>query len=126
MTRAGASTVSIIVPTLNRAPYLTATLNNLLVQTVPTWELFVVNDGCSDDTEAVLQAYADHIVYLAQPNAGKYSAINHALHRAPDKYVWVFDDGDLACNDALARHFAVLERQPEVACTISGSSYVGT
>lgn len=121
MTRAAASTVSIIVPTFNRARYLPATLDSLLAQTLPASELFVVNDGCSDDTEAVLQAYADRIVYLAQPNAGKCSAINHALRQARGKYIWVFDDDDLACEDALARHVAVLERRPDVGYTISGS-----
>lgn len=121
MTSSASATVSIIVPTFNRARYLPATLDSLLRQSQPAFELIVVNDGCSDDTEAVLQSYADRIVYLAQPNGGKCSAINRALAHAHGKYIWVFDDDDLACEDTLARHVAILERRREVGYTISGS-----
>ena len=121
MTVAGTGLVSIIVPTFNRARYLPATLDSLLRQTTAACEIFVVNDGSSDDTEAVLQGYGNRIVYLAQPNGGKCSAINNALRHAHGKYIWVFDDDDLAGEDALARHVAVLERRPEVGYTISGS-----
>lgn len=113
--------VSIIVPTFNRARLLPATLDSLLAQTQAPLELIVVNDGCSDDTEAVLQAYQDRIVYVAQANGGKSSAINAALRIARGRYIWVFDDDDLACADSLARHVAVLDRRLEVGYTISGS-----
>lgn len=113
--------VSIIVPTFNRARFLPATLNSLLAQSQAPLELIVVNDGCSDDTETVLQTYQDRIVYLAQANGGKSSAINTALRIARGRYIWVFDDDDLACPDSLARHVAVLDRRPEVGYTISGS-----
>lgn len=121
MTVPAAATVSIIVPTFNRARYLPATLDSLLRQSQAPRQVIVVNDGCSDDTEAVLQPYAERIVYLKQANGGKCAAINHALAHVCGKYIWVFDDDDLACEDALARHVAVLERRREVGYTISGS-----
>ena len=115
------ATVSIILPTFNRARYLPAALDSLLGQSLPAAELIVVNDGSSDETSAVLAPYRNRIVYLAQPNAGKSAALNSGLRRARGDYIWVFDDDDIACPDALERHLAVLEREHEVGFTLSGS-----
>lgn len=116
------SRTSIILPTYNRAGYIRASLDSLLRQTRPPAQIIVVNDGCTDETEAVLRSYRDRILYLVQDNAGKPSAINTALHHVTGDYIWVFDDDDIACDDALERHVATLERHPEAAFTF-GHSY---
>ena len=45
--------VSVIVPCYNQAKYLTQALQSVLDQSYQDWECLIVNDGSSDDTEAV-------------------------------------------------------------------------
>lgn len=113
--------VSIILPTFNRANYAAAALDSLLTQSLPAAQIIVVNDGSSDDTSKVMRAYGSRIEFIEKANGGKCSAINAALPRAGEQYLWVFDDDDIACPDALARHVEALDRHPQAGFTISGS-----
>lgn len=47
-------TVSVIVPTFNRAEYLPECLESLLAQTLPASKIIVVNDGSTDETAQVV------------------------------------------------------------------------
>lgn len=116
------SRTSIILPTFNRAAYIAASLDSLLRQTLPAEQIIVVNDGSTDETDAVLQPYRKRIIYLEQENAGKPAAVNTGLQHAVGEYIWVFDDDDVACNDALERHIATLKQHPTAAFTF-GHSY---
>lgn len=113
--------VTVIVPTFNRAEYLPDALESLLNQTLLPKEVIVVNDGSTDRTAEVLDQFRGRVTGLEQENGGKCTAINHALGVASGEYVWVFDDDDVACEDALERHCRVLDRDPAVGFTISGS-----
>ena len=88
--------VSIIIPTYNRAYYLKESLESVLGQTYPNIEVIVVNDGSTDETEEILQEYEQQITYVSKENGGKSSAINLGLEKATGKYVWIFDDDDIA------------------------------
>ena len=56
---AGASaTVSILMPTYNRAAYLGAAIESVQQQSYAAWELCIVDDGSTDDTPRILQRYA--------------------------------------------------------------------
>ena len=50
--------VSVIVPSYNRAPWIGATLGSILAQSTPVQELIVIDDGSTDDTAAVVSAFA--------------------------------------------------------------------
>lgn len=50
--------VSVIIPTLQRAALLQEALSSLLVQTLPSWEAIVVDDGSTDDSEAVVRGFS--------------------------------------------------------------------
>ncbi len=63
--------VTVIVPTFNRAHYLGECLDALLGQTAPPRQIIIVDDGSTDDTAAVAQAYRGRVEYLRQPNGGK-------------------------------------------------------
>ncbi len=53
----GSPTVSVVVPTYNRAEWLGNTLRSVLKQTFIDFELIVVDDGSTDDTENVVQSF---------------------------------------------------------------------
>ena len=83
---------SIVIPTYNRLPMLLRVLDALERQRdAPDFEVVVINDGSSDDTDRVL-AQRKGIVYRAQPNGGPSRARNHGVSRAGGSFVIVIGD----------------------------------
>jgi hypothetical protein len=114
--------VSIIVPTFNRSRFLPACLDSLLAQTLPPFEVIVVDDRSTDATRAVLAGFADRVTILGTTaQLGKPGAVNLGLEQVSGEYVWVFDDDDVALPDALARFTDALERRPD--CGFSWSPW---
>jgi glycosyltransferase involved in cell wall biosynthesis len=74
------------------------TLEYFLGMHVPegvTWELLVVNNNCTDNTDEVVRAYADRLplVLCHEPRPGKSNACNHAITRAEGEFIlWTDDD----------------------------------
>lgn len=105
--------ISVLVPTFNRADFLAACLDSLLSQSLPPAQVIVVNDGSTDGTTQVLQAYRHRLDYVETPQVGKPAAINAGLERVTGDYLWIFDDDDVALPEALARLVEPLERHPQ-------------
>ncbi|MER3443892.1 MAG: hypothetical protein C4333_07125 [Meiothermus sp.] len=102
--------VSILTPTYNQSAYLTATLESVLAQSYPHWELLVLDDCSSDDTWEVLQHYArrdPRIRPLRSPyNRGVWRLgenYRQMLHAARGSLVALLDGDDLWPPDKLER-----------------------
>lgn len=106
--------LSVIIPVYNAAPYLRECLDSVLGQTLREIEVLCVNDGSTDDSEAILTEYAardSRIKVFAQSNAGQGAARNRALDEARGKYIWFVDADDaLPSNDSMAKAFDECER----------------
>lgn len=113
--------VTVVVPTYNRAHLLSQTLDSLRAQTLAPTEIIVVDDGSTDNTAEVVERYPE-LTYLRQENGGKSSALNLALRHVASEYVWFFDDDDIASPDALERLVNTLEHHPE--CGYSFGTFV--
>ncbi|UPV76852.1 glycosyltransferase (plasmid) [Halorussus limi] len=89
-------TVSVVIPTYNRAELLTRAIDSVLAQTYDDFELVVVDDGSTDDTEAVVTGYDDDRVrYLAhETNRGANPARNTGIEAAEGEYVAFLDSDD--------------------------------
>jgi glycosyltransferase involved in cell wall biosynthesis len=112
-------TCTVIVPTFNRARFIGEALDSILGQTRRPDQVIVVNDGSTDGTLSVLDAYSSRIEVVSKPNGGKAAAINTAMPLAGGDCVWVFDDDDVALPDALQRHLEALEEDVEAGFTYS-------
>lgn len=98
---------SIIIPTYNRAAFLPAAIESVLLQTHSNWELIVVDDGSTDNTREVVTAYTDsRINYVFQPNAERSAARNNGIAHATGDYV-CFMDSD---NEMLPTRLAGLQQ----------------
>lgn len=76
--------ISVLLPAYNVGEYIGICLDSILQQTYSNYEVIIVNDGSTDDTLAICQAYTqrDSRIHLfSQENAGVSSARNHCLHR---------------------------------------------
>ncbi len=88
------TTVSVVLPTRNRAERLPGAIASVEAQTHRRWELVVVDDGSTDDTRAVLDGFDDdRIRVVAGPSRGLSAARNAALdHVTGDVVVYLDDD----------------------------------
>ena len=111
--------VSVIVPTYNRAAYLGACLDSLLAQSVAARQIIVVDDGSTDDTQVLVSRYGTRVHYLHKPNGGKPSAVNLALTHCQGDLIWLFDDDDFALPGAIEQRLAVFAERPEVGFVYS-------
>jgi GT2 family glycosyltransferase len=107
------SGVGIIVPTFNRAELLRACLESLLNQTVPAERILVVDDGSNDHTAQVVAAFAGRVDYIRKPNGGKARAVNLALESMHTRWIWLFDDDDIALPRAIERRLETLASNPD-------------
>jgi glycosyltransferase involved in cell wall biosynthesis len=107
-------TVSVILPTYNRAHVIGEALGSALAQTFDDLEVIVVDDGSSDETRQRVAAVHDRRVrYLRQPNAGVSAARNRGIAAASGELVAFLDSDDLWKSDKLQHDVAFLRRHPE-------------
>lgn len=106
--------MSVILATYNRAHYLPEALDSILNQTNPPEEIIVVDDGSTDNTTEVVERYASRIRYFKTGNHGKAAALNFAIPLTQASHIWIFDDDDVALQDALQSHVDFLGAHPEV------------
>ena len=108
-----AASVTVLIPTFNRAAWLIEALESILAQTRQPDEIIVINDGSTDDTIARLEPYQDRIQVLNQDNSGKSTALNRAMSLANGTLIWIFDDDDIAEPDALETLLGLLSDNPD-------------
>jgi glycosyltransferase involved in cell wall biosynthesis len=90
-------TVSVIIPTYNRANYICEAIDSILAQTYADYEIIVVDDGSTDGTRQALQRWIDDgtICYYYQENRGESAARNHGIRKARGQYIAFLDSDDL-------------------------------
>lgn len=108
---------SIVIPTYNRASFINKTIQSILKQTYNHYEIIVVDDGSTDNTEEVVKAINDtRIIYYKKINAERGAARNYGATKAKGDYINFFDSDDLALPNHLetASDFIKQHNQPEV------------
>ena len=118
--------VSIIIPAYNAHLYIGATLESAVNQTFRSFEIIVVDDGSTDDTQAIAQNFCDRgVTVISQSNAGPAAARNRALSIARGEYVALLDADDLWEPDYLQTMVGFLNSHPEVSIAFSDSIFFG-
>lgn len=107
-------TISVIIPTYNRAKLLVEALESAFQQTRLPDEILVMDDGSTDDTERVVAQYGERLRYIRQKNAGPSAARNHGIREATAEFVGFLDSDDLWAKDRLERQLASLALHPEL------------
>ncbi|MFM8322677.1 MAG: glycosyltransferase [Chloroflexota bacterium] len=118
--------VSVLLPCYNAARTLPQTLDSLLRQTLADFEIVAVNDGSTDETPALLRAWAarePRLRLLDLPHGGIIPALNAGLAACRAPYVARLDADDLCEPQRLELQAAFLDRRPEVdvvSCRVRG------
>jgi len=119
--------VSVILPIYNVAPYLEETFNSLLCQTLTDIEILAVNDGSTDDSEAIIRKFQQQdsrIKVFTQENKGQSAARNLALQHAKGQYIYMMDSDDrLETPDALQTCYDYAEKNQADFLFFDGESF---
>ena len=103
--------VSIVIPAYNAAETIAVTLASIQCQTMAKWEAIVVNDGSSDETEAIVKKIAtqdNRIRLISQHNQGASAARNTGISHAQYEWLGFLDADDWFAPEYLERMSAVL------------------
>ena len=118
--------VSVLMPCYNAAGTLDEALESLACQTLTDFEVVAVDDGSTDATGQILQAWArrdPRLRLLSQPHAGIVAALGAGLAACQAPYVARMDADDHSHPERLALQVAYLEAHPEaalVSCRVAG------
>jgi glycosyltransferase involved in cell wall biosynthesis len=105
-------TVSVILPTYNRGWVLGEAIDSVLAQDFTDFELIVVDDGSTDDTGQLLDAYDQDLIVLRQSNQGVSAARNRGIAAAGGRLVAFLDSDDLWLPGKLTRQVAFFNSNP--------------
>lgn len=96
--------LSIIIPTYNRSSILKQCLGYLLVQEGVDFEVIVVDDGSTDDTQEAVESFkSKHLKYIKQANAHQGAARNRGVKEATGEII-VFVDDDIFVQPGFLKH----------------------
>ncbi len=104
--------VSVLMAAYNVDQYLKEAIDSILNQTLTDFELIVVNDCSSDQTESIISHYSDQrIKTIRNPkNYGFFNSLNIALRRATGKYIAILDGDDYSLPTRLETQVAFLDK----------------
>ena len=103
--------ISIIVPIYNAGAYLPACIGSLLHQTEQEIELWLIDDGSTDNSLAIARSYENdtHVHVLTQPHAGQSAARNLGMSHAKGEFIAFVDADDRIESDWCERHLAAID-----------------
>ena len=115
--------VSVIMPSYNTAKHIGESIESVMNQTYSNWELIIVDDCSTDDTDVVVQGYLSdsRIRFLKnEKNSGAAISRNYALREAKGKWVAFLDSDDVWLPEKLESQIAfMLEKK----CGFSYTNY---
>ncbi|MGA9236278.1 MAG: glycosyltransferase [Desulfobacterales bacterium] len=104
--------VSIIIPTYNRAWIVRDAIDSVLGQTYADFELIVVDDGSTDRTPQILDAYGDRLRVIRQANRGVSAARNRGIGDSSGPLIALLDSDDIWLPEKLAVQVDFFKRYP--------------
>ncbi|HEX7832627.1 MAG TPA: glycosyltransferase family A protein, partial [Thermoanaerobaculia bacterium] len=111
--------VTVLIPVFNRETFVDEAIRSVVGQDFADFELLLVDDGSTDRTPEVLEAWRQRdsrvVVVTSAVNLGIPGALNLGLAHARGTYVARLDSDDFMMPRRLAAQVAVLEARPEVA-----------
>ncbi|MBD2771540.1 glycosyltransferase family 2 protein [Iningainema tapete] len=115
--------VSVIIPTYQRANLVSQAIESVLAQTYTDYEIIVVNDGSQDNTKEVLAGFGDKISVINQDNLGVAAARNVGIMAAQGRYIALLDHDDIWLPTKLEKQIACLEANHKIGVVYSDIFY---
>lgn len=113
------SSISVIIPTYNRAGLVSRAVVSAIAATIPGDEIIVVDDGSTDQTEEVLKPFTSSIQYIRVANSGAGSARNVGLRKAKNELIAFLDSDDEWMPNKLKLQRVFMETRSDVVLCFS-------
>lgn len=109
--------VSVLVPVYNAAPFIAATIQAVLNQSMNDFELILLNDASTDNSEEIINSFNDkRIVYARnEQNLGISATRNKLVSMARGDYIAVLDHDDICLPQRLETQVRFLKENPQIA-----------
>lgn len=117
--------VSVVIASYNRAALLGATLDSILAQSFRDFEIIVVDDGSTDGTKSVVDAYGSRVQYLYQDNQGPSAARNLGVRHAKAAWISIQDSDDLSLPNHLDVLHGYVSSHSQVGMVFANGDYLG-
>lgn len=106
---------SIIIPLFNKQNFIENTIKSILNQSITDFELIIVNDGSTDNSEEKVLGFNDkRIHYYSKKNEGVSTARNYGIEKAKSDYITFIDADDYWYPDFLEEMFKKINLFPEL------------
>ena len=117
--------ITVLMPAFNAALYISEAIQSVLQQTFTDFELLIINDGSTDETENTIRDFKDErIVLINKTHEGISQALNIGLQHAKGKYIARFDADDICFPERFARQVYFLETNPDYVITGTDAEYI--
>lgn len=121
-------TVSVIIPTYNREALVPRALDSVIAQTFDDFEILLIDDGSTDNTEDVAHRYAerlgDRFRYIRQENAGSSAARNRGIDAARGRFIAFLDSDDEYLPTKLERQLALFNLRTDLGLVYGDFAYI--
>lgn len=114
------TSVSVVIPTYNYGRFVGEAIASALDQSLPPAEIVVVDDGSTDETEAVVRGFGERVRYIKQENAGVCAARNRGVKESKGDVIAFLDADDRVEPTALEKQAAVFESNKEIGLVYCG------
>jgi len=114
--------VSVQMPVYNAERYVAEAVESILAQTFEDFEFIIIDDGSTDGSLAILEAYArrdGRIRIISRENRGLVATRNELLGKSTGQYCALLDADDVAMPTRLSRQVEYMEQHPQ--CVVVGS-----
>jgi len=108
--------ISVLMPVYNADKHLHEAIESILTQTFSNFEFIIINDGSTDKSESILQAYQkqdERIKLISRRNKGLTASLNEGLSYAQGQYIARMDADDIAFPERFAKQVTFLENNPD-------------
>lgn len=116
--------VSVIIPTYNHAQYVGYAIQSILDQNYWNYQIIVVDDGSTDNTQEVVDQFGDRVDYILQKNKGLSAARNTGIRAATGEFIGLLDADDMYEPDFMSTLVPMLATDPEVGGIYTGFRFI--
>lgn len=106
--------VSVIMPAHNSEKFIGEAINSVVEQTFKDWELIVINDGSSDNTEKIIKNYQQEDDRIRQlmftDSKGAWEARSEGMRISKGRYIAFLDSDDIWARNKLTKQIGLMER----------------
>jgi glycosyltransferase involved in cell wall biosynthesis len=116
--------VSVVIPAFNCSKTIDEAIKSVFCQSYNNYEIIVVNDGSTDDTQSKVHKYRGKVKYIKQNNSGPSSARNRGIKSANGDLIAFLDADDIWCPEKLKMQIDLMKNDKSIDMVVTSYEQV--